>query len=230
VTVTRNDIAERIYGRPGFATEMRDLGLAAAACLAHYASTNPGGANDRRLPWPAPVVLADYRPDAQYDDTTAGLLSGRLADVVDDSNTGTGNTINRVLSDCDSSLVPQWSAAMLSQWQDWKDHFFYAVAGSFAPNAGVPSICTDCLSVNAAGQYAAILMFANRRLPGSAQRRDAPPLDADTKQDAANYLEGSNQTNVPGSGASIDYTSQAASTTFNDMLFCIDSGLLVSEC
>jgi hypothetical protein len=209
---------------------MRDLGLAAAACLANYAATNPGGANDRRLPWPATVGLADYRQDAQYDDTDSGLLSGRLADVVDDSNTVTANTIGRALTDCDTATVPQWSAAMLSQWQTWKDHFFYAVAGSFAPSAAVPSVCTDCLSVNGAGQYAAILIFANQRLQSGTQRRDAPPLDADTKQNTANYLEGSNQANVPGSGTSTDYTSQPASTTFNDMLFCIDSGLLVTEC
>lgn len=230
LTVTRNDIADRLYRRPGFASEMRDLGLAAAACLANYAARNPGGATDRRLPWPAPAALADYRQDAQYDDTTAGLLSGRLADTVDDSNIETGNTIGRVLTDCDATLVPQWSPSMLSHWQNWKDHFFYAVAGSFAPNATVPSVCTDCLSVNGAGQYVALLMFANQRLQSSAQQRDAPPLDADTKQNTVNYLEGSNQANVPGSGTSIDYTSQTASTTFNDMLFCIDAGLLISEC
>jgi hypothetical protein len=230
VTITRHDVAERIYGRPGFANEMRDLGLAAAACLANYAAQNPGGANDLRLPWPAPVALTDYRQDAQYDDTASGLLSGRLADTVDDSNVATGNTINRVLSDCDTSLVPQWSAQMLLQWQTWKDHFFYAVAGSFAPNATVPSVCTDCLSVNGTGQYAAILMFANQRLQGSAQQRNAPPLDADTKQSSVNYLEGNNQANVPGSGTLVDYTSQAASATFNDRLFCIDAGLLVAEC
>lgn len=230
VTITRTDIAERIYGRPAFNNEMRDLGLAAASCLANYAARNPGGASDLRLPWPAPVPLPDYRQDVEYDDTASGLLAGRLADTVDDSNVLTGNTINRVLSDCDASQVPQWSAQMLSYWQTWKDHYFYAVAGSFAPSAAVPSVCTDCLSVNGAGQYAAILMFANRRLQSSAQRRDAPPLDADTKQETANYLEGTNLANVPGNGTSTDYTSQAASTTFNDMLFCIDENLAVLEC
>jgi len=230
VTITRVDIADRIHGRPAFASEMRDLGLAAAACLANYADRNPGGATDHRLPWPAPAALADYRQDPQYNDTTTGILSGRLADVVDDSNIVTGNTINRVLTDCDTTVVPQWSVSMLSRWQNWKDHFFYAVAGSFAPNGTVPSVCTDCLTVNGVGQYAAILMFANQRLQGGTQRRDAPPLDADTKQNTVNYLEGNNQANVPGSGTLIDYTSQTASSTFNDMLFCIDAGLLVSEC
>lgn len=230
VTITRQDIADRIYERPGFASEMRGLGLAATACLANYAARNPGGVSDRRLPWPAPVALADYRQDTHYDDTTSGLLSGRLPDVVDDSNIDTGNIVSRVLTDCDTTLVPEWSASMLSQWQNWKDHFFYAVAGSFAPDAVVPSVCVDCLSVNGAGQYAAILMFANRRLGGSTQQRNAPPLDADTKQNTVNYLEGHNQANVPGSGTSLDYTSQIASSVFNDMLFCIDAGLLVTEC
>lgn len=230
VTISRNDIAERIHGRAGFTSEIRNLGLAAAACLANYAATNPGGVNDLRLPWPAPVALADYRQTTLYDDSTSGLLSGRLADLVDDSSLATGSTINRVLSDCDPSLVPSWSASMLTQWENWKDHFFYAVAGSFAPNAPVPSVCIDCLTVNGSGQYAGILIFANRRLQAVAQTRDAPPLDPDTRQDAANYLEGNNPANVPGTGTSLDYSSQIASATFNDLLFCIDPGLLVAEC
>lgn len=230
VTISRNDIAERIHNRSGFANEMRSLGLATAACLANYAARNPGGATDLRLPWPAPAALTDYRQDALYDDTTSGLLSGRLADLVDDSNIATGNTIGRVLSDCDGSLVPEWTASMLTQWQNWKDHFFYAVAGSFAPTGAVPSVCTDCLTVNGGGQYAGIVMFANRRLQTALQQRDAPPLDPDTRQDVTNYLESNNMANVPGTGVFLDYSSQPVSPTFNDMLFCIDAGLLVSEC
>lgn len=230
VTISRHDIAERVYNRAGFVTQMRDLGLAVGACIANYASRNPGGATDLRMPWPAPVGLADYRQDIVYDDTNAGLLAGRLADSIDDSNVVTGNTISRVLTDCDASLVPEWSASMLAQWQNWKDHFFYAVAGSFAPSGPVPSACTDCLTVNGSGQYAGILLFSNRRLQAGSQRRDAPPLDPDTRQDAANYLEGNNLANVVAMGTSLDYSSQAASSTFNDMLICIDAGLMVSEC
>ena len=230
VLIHRSDIASRIYGRAGFEGEMRSLGLAAAACIADYAVRNPGGANDLRMPWPAPVALSDYRPDTAYDDVSGTLLAGRLPDVVDDSSAMTSNPVSRVLSDCDSIAVPAWTAGTRARWQRWKDHFFYAVAGSFAPDAAVPSSCTDCLSVNGAGSYVAILMFANRRLDALSQLRNAPPLDADTKMSPSNYLEDANSSNVPGNGALRDYVSQASTATFNDLLFCIDDGLVVSEC
>ena len=230
VLISRADIAGRIHGQPGFLSEMRNLGLAAAACVADYATRNPGGANDRRMPWPAPVALADYRQDGQYDDTAGTLLAGRLADIADDSNAHTANPVARVLSDCDSAAVPAWTADMQARWQHWKDHFFYAVAGSFAPTAAVPSVCSDCLTVNGAGSYAAILVFGNRRLTNAAQVRNAPPLDADTRSNPSNYLEAANAANVPGTGALLDYDSLPESPTFNDLLFCIDDNLVVSEC
>ena len=230
VLISRADIANRIHARPGFLADMRDLGLAAAACIADYAAKNPGGVTDRRMPWPAPVSLGDYRQDAQYDDAAGTLLAGRLADVVDDSSGLTANPVARVLSDCDSAAVPAWTSAMQARWQHWKDHFFYAVAGSFAPTAAVPSVCSDCLTVNGAGSYAAILVFGNRRLAGAGQVRNAPPLDADTRSLPSNYLEAANAANVPGTGTLIDYSSQPASPSFNDLLFCIDDSLTVSEC
>ena len=230
VLIRRSDIASRLYARAGFESEMRSLGLAAAACIADYAVRNPGGANDRRMPWPAPVALSDYRPDTAYDDAAGTLLAGRLPDVVDDSSALTSNPVSRVLSDCDSAAVPAWTVETRARWQRWKDHFFYAVAGSFAPDAAVPSNCNDCLSVNGAGSYAAVLVFANRRLETLSQVRNAPPLDADTKSTSSSYLEGANAGNVPGTGALRDYTSQASTATFNDLLFCIDDGLAVSEC
>ncbi len=230
VLISRADVARRIHSRPSFQTEMRDLGLAAAACIADYAAKNPGGVTDRRMPWPAPVSLGDYRQDAEYDDTAGSLLAGRLADVVDDSSGLTANPVARVLSDCDAVAVPAWTNAMQVRWQHWKDHFFYAVAASFAPTAVVPSVCSDCLSVNGTGSYAAILMFGNRRLTGAGQVRNAPPLDADTRSLPANYLEAANAANVPGTGTLLDYASQAATASFNELLFCIDDNLVVSEC
>lgn len=230
LTITRGEIAARIGARPDFVTDMRDLGLAIAGCIANYAATNPAGADDRRLPWPAGVALADYRSDANYDDLDNGMLSGRVPDIVDDSNATTGNGTARVLTDCDTAQVPQWSPLMLSRWQDWKDHFYYAIAESHVPTAAVPSSCSNCLTVNGAGQYAAVVMFSGQRLDALDQVRNAPPTDADTKQDVSNFLESSNAASVPGPGTLIDYTSQPASTTFNDRLFCVDQDLLVSEC
>ncbi|MEL7185564.1 MAG: hypothetical protein AAFN50_03875 [Pseudomonadota bacterium] len=225
-TLSRADVAERLVSRTDYDTDMRDLGLAAAACVANYAANNPGGPNDRRMPWPATVALADYREATDYDDVSNGMISGRLADRADDSNVSTGNTIARVLSDCNVAAVPAWTAEMAARWNSWKDHFFYAVGPSFAPDASAPSNCSACLTVNGAGQYAAVLIFGNARL--GAQRRDAPPTDPDTKLDPANYLEAGNATAVP--GVSTDFTSGPASPIFNDLLFCIDENLVVTEC
>ena len=124
--------------RADFLNNMRSLGLAAAACVANYGASNPSGANDKRLPWPATLTLSDYRQNADYDDADVGFYSGRLADIADDSNAATGNPIARVLSDCDSSVVPQWTATQLARWQHWKDHFFYAVGDAIQPNGSDP--------------------------------------------------------------------------------------------
>jgi len=230
LTITRAEIAARISSRPDFEPDKRDLGLAIAGCIANYAATNPGGVDDRRMPWPADVVLADYRGDGNYDDRDNGMFSGRVPDVVDDSNMATGNGTARVLTDCDPAQVPQWSPLMLSLWQDWKDHFYYAVAESHIPTAAVPSSCSNCLTVNAAGQYAVVVLFSGQRLDTLGQVRNAPPIDVDTKQDVANYLESNNAANVPGPGTLVDYSSLPVSSTFNDRLFCIDENLAVSEC
>lgn len=228
-TILRSDIERRAVARPARVAQIRELGLAVAACVANYGNNNPGGVNDERLPWPAMVGLSDYRPENAYDDGNTGFYSGRLADIVDDSNSATGNAVARILSDCDAIAVPQWTAQMDAAWRNWKDHFFYAVSDAFSPAATVPTSCGSCLTVNGSGQYAAILIFANSRLPVLSQVRDAPPIDVDNKATPSNYLEGSNAVNVPGA-ATADYVSGPASPTFNDLLFCIDDQLLVTEC
>lgn len=224
--VSRAEIASRLTGRSDFDADMRELGLAAAGCIADYAANNPGGPDDRRMPWPATVDLADYRVDGSYNDVDNGLISGRLPDTANDSNVSTGNPIVRVLSDCDVAAVPEWTPEVAARWSNWKDHFFYAVAPSFAPDAAAPSSCTSCLTVNGAGQYAALLIFGNERL--GAQLRDAPPTDPDLKRDPLNYLESGNAAAVP--GVITDFTSGPVSPTFNDLLFCVDENLVVTEC
>lgn len=228
--ISRADLERGIAGRQDFDTAMRDLGLAVTRCVADYARKNPGGVNDRRMPFPAPLSLADYRPDASYDDADSGTLAGRLPNTVDTSNALTGNAITGMLLACDSAAVPEWDGRMLGKWQNWKDHFFYVVAESHAPGATVPSSCSSCLTVNGAGQYAAVVLFANSRLSSIGQVRDAPPIDADTRSDPGNYLEGSNPTHFPLPAGTADFTSQAAGNTFNDRLFCVDSALSVTEC
>jgi hypothetical protein len=230
MTISRADIERRIVSRDDFMANMRSLGLAAAACVADYGRNNPGGVLDRRLPWPAPVTLTDYRPDTAYDDANSGFLSGRLPDLADDSNAETGNPIARVLSNCNPAAVPDWTPQQFARWQNWKDHFFLAVAESFGPMAAVPSTCSSCITVNGGGQFAAVLVFAGTRLGSAGQVRNAPPLDVDTRGNAANYLESQNAANVPGDSVAANYVSGPATGVFNDLLFCIDDQLLVTEC
>lgn len=228
--ITREDLAALATGRNDYDASMRALGLAVASCVANYASNNPGGSNDRRMPWPAPLSLADYRPDTAYDDAATGFLSGRLPDIVDDSNAATGNSTGPLLNGCNPAAVPAWTPQMLSLWRHWKDHLFYAVAESHSPAAAVPSACSSCLTVNGSGAYAAVIIFAGARLPSLGQVRNAPPADADTKGTAGNYLEDTNAANMPFGSGTADFRSQVPSATFNDLLFCVDESLNVLEC
>lgn len=228
--IDRAELADLVYRRHDHDARMRLLTASVAECVAAYGLSNPGGSGDRRLPWPAPLALADYRDDANYDDIAGGTLSGRLADTIDDSNAATAGTIARLLNDCNDVAVPAWTADMRSLWAQWKDHFFYYVAESFSPAAPLPSGCANCLSVNGGGVYAAIIVFANRRLPAVSQVRDAPPLDSDTRFDIANYLEGRNDASHPYSSGVADLESRPSAADFNDILYCIDAALSVSAC
>ncbi len=230
LSISRHELASLVYQRHDFDASIATLGDTVARCVAFYGLSNPGGPNDLRLPWPAPVTLADYRVDSQYDDVAGGVLSGRLADISADSNVATGNAIGQVLADCDPVAVPGWGPDLFAQWQQWKDHFFFYVAESFSPAAPVPSTCVNCITVNGAGQYAGVVIFANRRLNLLAQLRDAPPIDADTRNDIGNYLESVNATSHPYGSGTVDLESRPADDTFNDILFCIDTSLNVTSC
>jgi hypothetical protein len=228
--ITRGEIQDRLLRRVDVQTKLRNLTLAVAKCIADYGKRNPGAPNDRRLPWPAPVDLTEYRTAAQYNDTPVGELSGRVPNVVNDSNGQTGNTITGVLTACNSASVPEWTPEMATLWQHWKDHLFYALAWDFRPNAPVTTTCTTCLRVNSAGAWAAVVMFSGTRLAALSQVRDEPPMNPDTRNVIANYVEGRNATNHPNAAGTGDYQSGTSSATFNDLLYCIDANLSVSPC
>jgi hypothetical protein len=230
IFITRSEIEERLMRRADVIAQLTALTDAVARCIADYGKRNPGGAADPRLPWPAPVDLVEYRTAAQYNDTPVGVLSGRVPNVVNDSNSQTGNSSGGVLTACSSATVPEWTPAMATLWQHWKDHLFYALALDFRPAATPVTNCTTCLSVNGAGAWAAIVAFAGSRLDTLNQTRDEPPMNADTRSDINNYLEGRNAGNHPNAAGNGDYQSAAASNSFNDILFCIDATLSVTPC
>jgi hypothetical protein len=216
--------------RADVSAQLTALTSAVAKCIADYGKRNPGGAGDPRLPWPAPVDLVEYRTAAQYNDTPIGALSGRVPNVVNDSNSRTGNTSAGVLTACNAATVPEWTPTMATLWQHWKDHLFYAVAFDFRPDATPVVSCTTCLSVNGTGAWAAVLMFSGSRLATLNQTRDEPPMNTDTRSVIGNYLEGRNAGNHPNVAGNGDYQSAVASNSFNDILFCIDATLSVSPC
>lgn len=228
--ITRGEIETRLLRRADLQAKLRDLTLATARCIVDYAQRNPGAPNDRRLPWPAPVDLPEYRTAAQYNDTPVGELSGRVANVVNDSNALTGNTSTGVLTACNSGTVPEWTPEMATLWQHWKDHLFYALAWDFRPDAPPTTVCTTCLRVNGSGAWAAVVHFSGTRLPALVQVRDEPPMNTDTRGSIANYLEGRNASNHPNATGDGNYQSGAASATFNDILYCIDANLSVTSC
>lgn len=230
LTISREEIAGLVYGRQDFAAQIDQLTEAIAQCVAAYGKSNPGGPSDLRLPWPAPLALGDYRVDAQYDDTATGTLSGRLPDSVADSAALTGNATARLLNDCNPAAAPLWNATLLQRWQNFKDHYFIYVAEAFAPAAPAPSACGNCLTVNGSGQFAAVVVFANRRIEAAGQVRDAPPLDPDTRDDIGNYLESVNAANHPYLSGIADLESRPADAGFNDVLYCLDAALLVTSC
>ncbi len=228
--ITRREIQDRLLRRTDVQASLRNLTLAVAKCVADYGKRNPAGPTDRRLPWPAPVDLTEYRTAGQYNDTPVGELSGRVANVVNDSNSQTGNPTTGVLTACNAAAVPEWTPTMLTLWQHWKDHLFYALAWDFRPDAPVTTTCTTCLRVNGAGAAAAIVLWSGTRLPALNQVRDEPPMNPDTRSVITNYLEARNATNHPNAAGDGDYQSGASGTTFNDILYCIDANLSVSPC
>ncbi len=230
IFITRSEIEDQLMRRADVTAQLTALTQAVAKCVADYGKRNPGGATDPRLPWPAPVDLVEYRTAAQYNDTPVGELSGRVANVVNDSNSQTGNTSAGVLSACNAATVPEWTPTMATLWQHWKDQLFYAVALDFRPDATPVTSCTTCLSVNGSGAYAAVLIFSSRRLTSLNQIRDEPPMNTDTRSDISNYLEGRNASNHPNVAGNGNYQSGAASSNFNDILFCIDASLSVTAC
>lgn len=142
------------------------LAQRAADCLAEYGRRNPYG----RLPWAAPVALADTPPDSfdndRYDDAT-GLLAGRVPNQVRDSFLTTGSSLASMAgcaasgdADCRlfrtdncNGLLPAAGYPTPTDdtsykdspdgWFDkWKDHLYYAVASDFTPAATAAGNCS----------------------------------------------------------------------------------------
>lgn len=198
-----------------------------ANCIVEYGKNNKDPA-DHRLPWSGPLLI-DVGDVTKFDDS-AGLKSGRLPYYLANStnqspahywSTTLISTAKRnTLEAC--SKLPKW-------WKSWKSYLFYAVASNFSPDfdAGLapsPNSCSEasgCLSVNGGvGKFAAIVIFSGKKL--ASQLRASPT----EKQDKNNYLEGANLSSIGGGGT--NFADGTASTTFNDIIVCINPDMSIS--
>ena len=237
ITITREELWSAITVRSDFNDKMRNLTEALALCLRNYAMIN--GFN--RLPWPAPIALADYRIDLNYDDTNASGYNGRLPFIVTDSNTAITVGTNAELFEqgaCDVAGGLPVDLRLATDeyrrlWNNWKDHFFYVVSNEYAPAPTlkpVPGSCVDCVTVNTmTNQMAGIVIYAGSRL--GTQVRTGPvsttvPVDIDEKDSIINYIENTNESDFPDNAGNRAYVTGGG----NDIMFCIGTDLAVAEC
>lgn len=222
IFITRQDLWNAIQKRTDFQNSLNLMTQRVAECLANYGNYNNVSSNNS-LPWPAPLVLSDYSNTAQYQDLS-GLYAGRVPYGVFASRTASGNIYSTLMS---NAYCPAgWASASINPWwKNWKDHLFYAVGKEFRPSFNTGQDChwfNPCLSINGSGNYAAVVMLAGPRLSSQ---------DRTVKSAVNQYLEGSNASNYPDTtSGNKDYTTAPASSTFNDVLYCIKEDLSVIPC
>lgn len=234
----RGDFAAALYD-PAYLRNGPSPALAQriADCLASFAAGNAY----RRLPWASPLALTGTAPNTFDNDAfkdAAGLLAGRVPFHVWLSHQATGKSnASPGLAACNGSASAScrllrtdncpagWDRVAGSPtaanspdgwWDKWKDHFFYAVAPDFQPaQAGNGTCAGNCLYVDGAGPYAALVIFAGRATAGQRRQTQAE------RNDPANYLGGTNAAALlnaqPGSAGFGRY-SQASG---NDRIVCI---------
>jgi len=219
IFISPEEIFEAIRKRRDFQARLERLTRSIAECVGKYGEWNgsPKDSTDNRLPWPAPVDLTSFVSNNSYNDSAAGSgKSGRMPYIVDTSRitTSNGMPITRLL-DGSNFLCPSWDADDDAWYKNWKDHFFYAVAGSFAPTAPRPTPfpCPTCLSVNASGSYAAVVLFANNKTVGQSRNT------VEDKRLISNYLEGRNSASYPTISGDSDLET---SGSVNDLLHCVE--------
>lgn len=230
IYITREDI----FNARNIRTKLDSLTRKAAECIADYGRRNrfgfwpyPINTNDKRLPWAGRFLSPsyDYWTDSNYDDED-GRMAGRLPYRVNTSDSDTNNQIvssfYQLASDgANCPSVADWPS-YYPWWENWKDHLYYALAGSFRPYSGYTS-CGTCLSVNGTGNYAAVVIFSGQTLAGQSRATTSDRLDP------GNYLEGRNYTNGANSSGHSDYQS-GGTDSFNDVLYCINPDLTVTPC
>lgn len=183
-----------------------------------------------------PPFIADHSGIATANSLFTGCPTAnssnsacRLLRVGDGSTNGCGADWKPVAGDPEF-----WPTNSLHGWWDkWKDHYFYAVAAPFAPTntapardtAANPTPCDagGCFTIDGAGPYSAVVIFAGERLP--LQQRDGS-----NKLVLSNYLEGANIDALDTSKPTYGKFSRVGS---NDRFVCLSGTLpltVVNDC
>lgn len=217
VFITQAEIFGKLTTRKDFLGKMEMLSEKIATCLANFAR------NPSDLPWAAPMSLADYRVNKNYQSNSSlnpKLARGRVPYQQVSSSTSPPTEIIKI-DTINPPVCGGLTASDLALWKNWKDHFFYVRATDLT--CSVPG---SCLTVNRSNtNYISIVFFAGGKL--GTQTRLAPPLDSDSKMTIANYLEGRNRTNFEAGG---NFEKSPSDATFNDILYCISPNFSVSNC
>jgi len=215
-----------------------------AQCLVHYGKNNSTAA-DKRLPWAAPLNIANFVNNSFND--SEGLLAGRPPFIVNDSAaTAPANLLvtrsnswrllnisrgpagwNTVAGTAGTSSPDGW-------WDKWKDHLYYAVADAFKPSSAVASLVYPCNNLQSGGNclwvehggaigikgpYAAVLIYADKKQVALAQSRDTLAQ----KMVVGNYLEDANASSISAGNGNNTFSKTAG----NDALLCISQDLSI---
>jgi len=244
VYITRADIWNAIRKRSDFNNNLRSLTRLAAECTAMYGNNNNiSYPNDMRLPWAANVSLSTtsvpiYAVNARYNDTS-GIRSGRLPFKVETSVGNTSNKLSTSIADYGTnsayiftnSSYCSYTADQKIWYDNWKDQLFYATADNYDPSSPDSPMATcasaNCLKINGAGYYAAVVIFAGDKLANATGQVTQPRSLATEKGTIANYLEGSSPTSITANTGSGNYQAAATSSSFNDIVYAIDTTLAV---
>jgi len=206
----------------------------AADCLAVYGRTNSDGISHKFLPWPAQLNVVTFGDSTNYLDSN--ILSGRLPRTVRNSasyplhENWNYNSAGELL--LREPNCPGWNN-IDEFWDNWKDHFFYAVAhahdvADHEPHDDDPCASAECINVQdpdgTKTDIAAVVIFSGARQAGQSRDNNANPSYMSTdKANAANYLEGVNVTSIQTNPASSDPNRLFSKIAGNDSIMCLVS-------
>lgn len=239
VFITRQELWSAMLKRSDFTQRLKDMTRVVAECLASYGRNNSNPDN-YSLPWPAPISLSDYAVNDNYNDDD-NRYAGRVPHQIYTSKIDSANDMSgyRLMTSGNGLNCPHYDATPSGElerlypwWNNWKDHLFYALSEEYRPRIYDTGSCFgDCVWLRNNGhRYAAIVLFAGSALSG--QDRASTSTGNTERGQLGKYLEGLNLSSYPNYGGNHEYEAGNPTSSFNDILYCIDTGssLDVEEC